>query len=206
MLRFGANAHNFTLDAEQELGTPLEQLFPFFADAKNLQTLTPAFLSFEIKTPLPIAMREGALIDYRIKLRVLPMTWRTHIAVWEPPLRFVDEQLKGPYSLWRHEHRFMLLFSKKSRPRPLTVRRARLTNDVRAHAPPQAPLACDDVAPATQRARAISSHFGLVRASSHRRLSRSRLPRSRHAPQRQVRRRHRPSRSSMRHVERSRHR
>lgn len=107
MLRFGANAHNFTLDAEQELATPLDRLFPFFADAKNLQTLTPAFLSFEIKTPPPIVMREGALIDYRIKLRVLPMTWRTHIAVWEPPLCFVDEQLKGPYSLWRHEHRFV---------------------------------------------------------------------------------------------------
>lgn len=106
MLTFGSNPSNFTLDARQELAAPLERLFPFFADAKNLELLTPSFLSFQIKTPGPIEMREGALIDYRIKLRVIPMTWRTEITAWQPPHRFVDEQLRGPYQLWRHEHTF----------------------------------------------------------------------------------------------------
>jgi ligand-binding SRPBCC domain-containing protein len=106
MLQLGKNSQNFTLDATQLLATPLEQLFTFFADAKNLEQLTPSFLSFQILTPPPIEMKLGALIDYRIKLRIIPMTWRTLISAWEPPLRFVDEQLKGPYTLWRHEHRF----------------------------------------------------------------------------------------------------
>jgi ligand-binding SRPBCC domain-containing protein len=106
MLQLGKNSQNFTLDATQLLATPLEQLFTFFADAKNLEQLTPSFLSFRILTPPPIEMRVGTLIDYRIKLRIFPMTWRTLISAWEPPLRFVDEQLEGPYSLWRHEHRF----------------------------------------------------------------------------------------------------
>lgn len=105
MLKFGKRDGNYTLDAEQELNTPLDSLFPFFADAKNLEELTPPFLRFAIKTP-PAEMREGALIDYRITLRIIPMTWRTLISVWEPPVRFVDEQLRGPYTLWRHEHRF----------------------------------------------------------------------------------------------------
>jgi ligand-binding SRPBCC domain-containing protein len=107
MVTFGASEHNFTLDARQVLNTPINILFPFFADAKNLEVLTPPFLKFEIKTPPPIEMKVGALIDYRITLRVIPLTWRTEITAWEPPLRFVDEQLRGPYSLWRHEHTFV---------------------------------------------------------------------------------------------------
>jgi ligand-binding SRPBCC domain-containing protein len=106
MLQLGQNADNFTLDAQQVLKTPIDELFAFFADAKNLEQLTPPFLSFQILTPPPIAMHAGTLIDYRIKLRVFPMTWRTLISAWEPPHRFIDEQLKGPYTLWRHEHRF----------------------------------------------------------------------------------------------------
>ncbi|MDB4973611.1 MAG: hypothetical protein JWN48_1952 [Myxococcaceae bacterium] len=106
MLQFGKTDTNFTLDARQVLHTPLEQLFPFFADAKNLEQLTPPFLSFQILTPPPIDMHVGTLIDYRIKLRIIPLTWRTLISAWEPPDRFIDEQLKGPYTLWRHEHLF----------------------------------------------------------------------------------------------------
>jgi ligand-binding SRPBCC domain-containing protein len=106
MLQFARRGDAFTLDTQQLLATPLAALFPFFADARNLQKLTPPFLNFEILTPLPIAMAEGTQIEYRIELRVVTLTWRTLISSWDPPHRFVDEQLRGPYSLWRHEHRF----------------------------------------------------------------------------------------------------
>ena len=86
---------------------PLSEVFPFFSEAKNLEQLTPDWLNFQILSPLPIEMRVGALIDYRIRLYKVPMRWRTLISAWEPPHRFVDEQLRGPYSIWWHEHTFV---------------------------------------------------------------------------------------------------
>lgn len=85
---------------------PIDEVFAFFANARNLERLTPKFLHFQFLTPEPIEMREGALIDYRVRLRGVPIRWRTRIEAWEPPHRFVDVQVRGPYRLWRHEHSF----------------------------------------------------------------------------------------------------
>jgi len=85
---------------------PIAEVFSFFSKAENLSLLTPPGMSFSIKTPLPIEMRKGTLIDYRIKVDGIPYSWRTEITLWEPPHRFLDIQLKGPYSQWEHEHQF----------------------------------------------------------------------------------------------------
>jgi ligand-binding SRPBCC domain-containing protein len=96
----------YTLHAELWLPRPLTEVFAFFGDAKNLEGLTPPWLKFEVVTPEPIVMRPGALIDYRIRVHGIPIRWRTEIKEWDPPHRFVDVELKGPYKLWHHTHTF----------------------------------------------------------------------------------------------------
>ena len=96
--------HEF--QCELWLPLPSEELFPFCADAANLEAIAPPWLHFHIVTPRPFEMREGALIDYRLRVRGLPLRWRTRINVWQPPHRFVDEQIRGAYRQWIHEHTF----------------------------------------------------------------------------------------------------
>ncbi len=96
----------FSLRVEQWLPAPRDEVFPFFSEARNLEILTPPWLKFEVLTPAPIVMRPGALIDYRIKIHGIPIRWRTEITEWDPPHRFVDTQLNGPYTLWHHTHTF----------------------------------------------------------------------------------------------------
>lgn len=96
----------FTLRNEVWVPRPIGEVFEFFADAHNLETLTPPMLRFEVLTPAPIPMAAGTLIDYQLRLRGIPMRWQSEITAWEPPHRFVDEQRRGPYSLWVHEHTF----------------------------------------------------------------------------------------------------
>lgn len=96
----------YHLHTETVIPYALEEVFAFFAEPENLEALTPPWLNFEITTPAPIEMRAGTLIDYRLKLHSIPVKWKTEISEWEPPYRFVDRQLKGPYRLWHHEHTF----------------------------------------------------------------------------------------------------
>lgn len=84
----------------------MDEVFEFFSNAGNLGALTPPWVEFQILTPVPIPMRAGALIDYRLRIHGLPIRWRTEITEWEPGHRFVDEQRRGPYRMWVHEHLF----------------------------------------------------------------------------------------------------
>ncbi len=96
----------FTLEREQWVPSPLQDVFAFFSDAKNLETLTPAWLRFEILTPQPMEMRAGSIIDYKLRWHGIPLRWKTEITKWQPPHSFEDLQIKGPYRLWRHTHSF----------------------------------------------------------------------------------------------------
>ena len=85
---------------------PRAEVFPFFADAFNLERITPAFLRFHILTPPPIAMQAGTLIDYELRLYGVRLKWQTRIEAFQPPNFFIDTQVKGPYKLWHHHHEF----------------------------------------------------------------------------------------------------
>jgi ligand-binding SRPBCC domain-containing protein len=94
------------LTAQVLLPRPVDEAFLFFADAGNLDRITPPWLRFEILTSRPIAMQVCTRIDYRLRVRRFPVRWQSEITAWEPPHRFVNEHRRGPYRLWHHEHTF----------------------------------------------------------------------------------------------------
>ncbi|MDQ3719510.1 MAG: SRPBCC family protein [Actinomycetota bacterium] len=94
------------LERAQRLPGPPEEVFGFFAEAHNLEEITPPFLGFEVLTPRPIEMEVGTLIEYRLKLHGVRLRWLTRIDTWHPGVSFVDRQLEGPYRLWHHTHLF----------------------------------------------------------------------------------------------------
>ncbi len=96
----------YSLRREQFVARPIAEVFEFFSDARNLEAITPRWLSFRILTPGPIGIHTGTLLDYRLSWHGLPIRWRTEIKDWNPPFGFTDVQLKGPYTLWRHTHTF----------------------------------------------------------------------------------------------------
>lgn len=95
-----------TLTREQLVKSPPDSVFGFFADAFNLEAITPPWLRFRVLTPGPVPMGPGTMIEYRLRLHGLPIRWLTRIEVWEPGVRFVDVQVRGPYRVWAHTHSF----------------------------------------------------------------------------------------------------
>ena len=94
------------LERSQLLPLPIDEAFDFFADAHNLESITPPWLHFSIVTPAPVLMRKGTLIDYELRLRGLRLHWQSEIVQWTPGHGFVDRQTRGPYSHWEHKHTF----------------------------------------------------------------------------------------------------
>ena len=94
------------IEREQTVMRPLDEVFDFFAEARNLERLTPPWLIFSVLTPEPVQMRVGTLIDYKLRLHGIPFSWTTRIEAWEPGKGFVDRQIAGPYGLWHHRHSF----------------------------------------------------------------------------------------------------
>jgi ligand-binding SRPBCC domain-containing protein len=95
------------IERDQTVGTGIDAVFRFFSDPRNLEAITPPWLHFHIDSCSTAAIGEGTRIDYSLRVRGFPVRWRSVIRSWDPPLRFVDEQVTGPYRRWIHEHSFV---------------------------------------------------------------------------------------------------
>ena len=96
----------YRLQTELFVPSSLTDVFAFFADAFQLETITPPWLNFRVLTPRPFEIQKSTLIDYKLRLHMIPIRWQSEISEWEPPYRFVDQQIRGPYTLWYHDHTF----------------------------------------------------------------------------------------------------
>lgn len=96
----------YTIHSQVWLPRPLDEVFRFFSDARNLQQITPGWLDFRVTGMNTNEIQSGTRIDYRLKIRGIPFRWQSEIAEWNPPYYFVDRQIVGPYAEWRHEHLF----------------------------------------------------------------------------------------------------
>ena len=91
---------------EMWVDAPIDKVFEFFSDPANLEQITPPWLNFKMMTHQPPSIGVGTIIDYRLRLRRIPISWQSEITEWNPPYRFVDVQNKGPYRHWAHTHEF----------------------------------------------------------------------------------------------------
>lgn len=94
-------------EGEQFLPLPREEVFAFFSTPRNLEAITPPWLNFRIAEESAPHPGEGVEYRYRLRVRGLPMTWRSRIQEWRENERFVDVQLQGPYAKWHHTHEFV---------------------------------------------------------------------------------------------------
>ncbi len=94
------------LERQQRVSRSPDEAFAFFSDALNLERITPPWLRFRVINPAAIEMGPGTLIEYRLRLHLIPIRWLTKIEEWKPGRRFVDKQVRGPYRLWEHTHSF----------------------------------------------------------------------------------------------------
>jgi len=93
------------LDARLWVGRPRPDVFAFFADPANLARLTPP--SYRLRLVRPVVMATGAVLDYELRWLGAPIRWRAFVREYDPPYRFLDVQLRGPYTRWEHRHRFL---------------------------------------------------------------------------------------------------
>ncbi|MDZ4656689.1 MAG: SRPBCC family protein [Bythopirellula sp.] len=105
-LEFSSTAAGYRLTCVVHLPASRREVFDFFSDATQLERLTPPWLKFSVLTPTPILMGEETLIDYKLRVHGIPLRWQSRISCWEPPFRFADEQVRGPYQHWHHLHSF----------------------------------------------------------------------------------------------------
>ncbi|MEZ4845973.1 MAG: SRPBCC family protein [Bdellovibrionota bacterium] len=94
------------LQRESIIKAPLEKVFDFFSNAKNLEIITPPFLNFTILEQSTPKVQKGTIFTYRLKVHGIPIRWKSLIEEWVPNSHFVDTQIFGPYKKWHHLHTF----------------------------------------------------------------------------------------------------